>query len=168
MQRCLLILNLALLTFLSLPAAAQEPAEPSAEAPAEDFFDVVEVEIVNIDVFVTDKKGQPVAGLTRDDFAVFSDGRQVEVTNFYAVEDGREQTNRAAGTTDIQAPERQPSLSLSTQLAPEHRLWMIVYVDNYNLDSIERKRVFPCPRTSAIGCCPRYSISTQLEFRLSR
>ncbi len=142
----LLLPALALSLLTPIPAAAQEAAEPP-ESPADDFFDVVEVEIVNIDVFVTDKKGQPVTGLTRDDFAVFSDGRQVQISNFYVVEGGRERTSGTdAGTVEAPVAERGPGLTLSPELAPEHRLWMIVYVDNYNIDSIERKRVFPAVR----------------------
>ena len=148
MRYRLLIVALAALT-LSPMAAAQEAAAPEGDASAEDFFDVVEVEIVNIDVFVTDKKGQPVTGLSRDDFAVFSDGRPVEITNFYVVEGGRERVDDDGGAA-TEVPEREPSLSLSPELspelAPEHRLWMIVYIDNYNINSIERTRVLPAVR----------------------
>ncbi len=149
MPRRLLPTTLAVLLLIPISAGAQEAAEPPSDAPAEDFFDVVEVEIVNVDVFVTDKKGQPVTGLTRDDFVVFSDGRPVEVTNFYAVKDGREWTGGDdGGGADVTATAtvRDPRFSVSPELAPEHRLWMIVYVDNYNIESIERNRVFPALR----------------------
>ena len=36
--------------------------------------DTVEVNVVNVEVYVTDKKGNPVSGLTRDDFEIFEDG----------------------------------------------------------------------------------------------
>ncbi len=142
------LMLIAALMLSAVQAVAQEAAAPEGDAPASDFFDVVEVEIVNIDVFVTDKRGEPVTGLTRDDFTVFSDGRPAEITNFYVVEDGRERTGSEAARAVVEspAPERQPSLKLSPELAPEHRLWMIVYVDNYNINSIERTRVFPAVR----------------------
>ncbi len=146
MQR---FLNAALIASMLVPIQAMAQSAPAQEgdAPASDFFDVVEVEIVNIDVYVTDKQGRPVTGLSRDDFAVFSDGRPAEITNFYVVEGGRERADGAA-TAEIEtpAPEREPSLKLSPELAPEHRLWMIVYVDNFNINSIERTRVFPAVR----------------------
>jgi hypothetical protein len=44
------------------------------------FFDVVEVEVVNIDVWVTDGDGNPYSGLGRDDFVVLRDGRPVAVS----------------------------------------------------------------------------------------
>ncbi len=147
MQR---FLNAALIASMLVPIQAMAQSAPAQEgdAPASDFFDVVEVEIVNIDVYVTDKQGRPVTGLTRDDFAVFSDGRPAEITNFYVVEGGRERADGAVAGAEIEtpAPEREPSLKLSPELAPEHRLWMIVYVDNYNINSIERTRVFPAVR----------------------
>src|SRR2546422_5135316 len=56
----------------------------------------IEVYVVNVDVTVSDKRGQPVRGLTRDDFLVFEDGKPQKVTNFYVVEEGmaREQGER--------------------------------------------------------------------------
>ena len=143
MKRRLLLTALTML----LPILAIAQGQPAGEAPAEDFFDVVEVEIVNIDVFVTDRQGEPVTGLNRDDFIVLSDGRPVEITNFYVVEDGRERTD-GDGAPAVEQPSapRRPSLSFSPDLAPEHRLWMIVYVDNYNINSIERRRAFPAVR----------------------
>ena len=98
-------------------------------------------------MFVTDKTGEPITGLTRDDFVVLSDGRPTEVTNFYVVENGRERANDAdAANVAAPAPEREPSLALSPEVESEHRLWMIVYIDNYNINSIERNRVFPAVR----------------------
>ncbi len=126
----------------SLPAAAQPADEPADDAPREDFFDVVDVEIVNVDVWVTDKQGNPVDGLGKDDFVVLRDGEPVEVTNFYAVSDGRPVA--AAAAPDAGRPDRGAAAPPSEpEVAPEHRLWLIVYVDNYNIDPIERNRIFP-------------------------
>ena len=49
------------------------------------FFESLDVEIVGIDVMVTDSSGQPVLGLGREDFRVFEDGQPVELTHFAAV-----------------------------------------------------------------------------------
>ena len=126
------------------PSVAQE-GDDSADFS---FGEMVEVEIVNIDVYVTDKQGQAVQGLTRDDFTVYSDGREVEITNFYTVVGGREvvEGTETVAALETEETERQPSLSLAPELAPEHKLWMIVYVDNYNINSIERQRAFPAVR----------------------
>lgn len=46
------------------------------------------VDLVNVNVFVTDKRGNPITDLKREDFSVFEDGEAVSITNFYAVEGG--------------------------------------------------------------------------------
>jgi VWFA-related protein len=65
-------------------ATAQEsqPTDPTL-AP---FAEQVEVRVVNVDVVVTDRDGQPVGGLTREDFVVLEDGRPQPITNFYVVD----------------------------------------------------------------------------------
>ncbi|MDE2923329.1 MAG: VWA domain-containing protein [Acidobacteriota bacterium] len=65
--------------------AAEGPGDASAASPeerGEAFRDVVDVEVVEIDVFVADRRGRPVRGLKRDDFELRVDGRTVEVSNF--------------------------------------------------------------------------------------
>jgi VWFA-related protein len=60
------------------PAAAQAAAPqapPRATAS-------VELSLTNLDVVVTDAKGDPVRGLVAADFEVLHDGRPVELTNF--------------------------------------------------------------------------------------
>jgi VWFA-related protein len=49
--------------------------------------------VVNVDVTVTDKDGQPVYGLGRGDFRIFEDGKEQEITNFYRVEGVRLQAD---------------------------------------------------------------------------
>src|SRR5258708_7609874 len=49
----------------------------------------VDVSITNLDVIVTDSKGNRVIGLTKDDFEVIEDNLKQSVTNFYAVDAGR-------------------------------------------------------------------------------
>ncbi|HPA51100.1 MAG TPA: VWA domain-containing protein [Thermoanaerobaculia bacterium] len=61
---------------VALPAAqAAPPTPPRATAS-------VELSLTNLDVVVTDAKGNPVHGLVAADFEVLHDGRPVEVTNF--------------------------------------------------------------------------------------
>ena len=48
------------------------------------FVDEVELTVVNIDVFVTDKDGVAVTDLTANDFRVLQDGQEKRVTNFTA------------------------------------------------------------------------------------
>lgn len=173
----LLLLTLALLASpAALPLGAQEPDgeeagddvyRPSDEAlddseapPPEElevFVDTVDVQVVNVDVYVTDKKGNRVTGLGRDDFEVKEDGRPVKITNFYAVEDGREVTDAADGEATEQAEEAaeasQEDVAEASRPAPaplrheeadvpdEQRLFLVVYIDNFNLHPANRNRV---------------------------
>src|SRR5262245_39916627 len=67
------------------PRSAQEkPAQPppATESPA---FPS-EVEVVKVDVVVTDKKGVPIPGLSRDAFTVVEDGVAQTITSFEAIQ----------------------------------------------------------------------------------
>ncbi len=62
------------------PAAAQTAA---TDAPT--FGETVDVQLVNVEVWVTDRQGKPVTGLGIDDFEVREDGKIVEISNFAEV-----------------------------------------------------------------------------------
>ncbi len=64
------------------PCEGQESSPPLARFSSE-----VSVEVVTVDVVVTDRKGKPILGLDRDDFRVFEDGVEMEITNFFASQD---------------------------------------------------------------------------------
>jgi VWFA-related protein len=78
---------------------SREPAEPSpppppvepttpAQAPAVPPTFPSEVELITVDAVVLDESGQPVPGLTRDDFVVKEDDRPREVVSFQAFDVG--------------------------------------------------------------------------------
>jgi VWFA-related protein len=100
------------------------PAAAFQEAPVgEGFSDRIEVGVVNLEVFVADRKGKPVPDLRREDFEVFEDGKPVEVTNFYA----------EAG---------QPGASPSEPPKPvDQRLNLMVFVDDYNSEAANRNQM---------------------------
>jgi VWFA-related protein len=135
------------------PAISQSAAraEPEDSGVIEPFFEAVEVEVVNIDVWVTDKQGTPVEGLGKEDFVALRDGQPVEISNFYSVFDGRPvATGRATAIgSDTEKPAGGPAILTPEklrQVSPEHQLWLIVYIDNFNIDPIERRRVLPALR----------------------
>ena len=70
-----LLLSAAILTVSRPAAEAAPPAPPRATAS-------VELSVTNLDVVVTDAKGNPVRGLVAADFEVLHGGRAVELTNF--------------------------------------------------------------------------------------
>ena len=64
--------------------AQEETAAPAAPETAPPTF-AAEVEQVIVDLVVTDKKGNPVAGLGRDEMTVVEDGKPQEIVSFEAV-----------------------------------------------------------------------------------
>ncbi len=129
-------------------AFAAPPAKPPAAASTakaeEPFVDIVNVGVVNVDVYVTDKQGNAIKGLTKNDFQLLENGRPVEITNFYAVNDGKAVTPLTAAETAA-APAAPGALAPSEmekiQTPEDQRLRLIVYVDNYNLQPFDRNRV---------------------------
>ncbi|HEX2223770.1 MAG TPA: hypothetical protein VHN15_06170, partial [Thermoanaerobaculia bacterium] len=81
LRAALLAAGLLVLPALTGPAAAQrgKNQEPAQE---DSFFGSVDVNVVTVEVFVTDKDGKFVPGLTQADFEILEDGKPVEITNF--------------------------------------------------------------------------------------
>ena len=129
------------------PTAAEQQREE------EQFVDIVNVSVVNIDAYVTDKQGKAVTGLTKDDFQLFENGRPVEITNFYAVNEGKsvvveEPAAPSAAPAPAAPPLPQtPQASQAPQAFEEpstpldQRLRLIIYIDNFNLRPFNRNRV---------------------------
>lgn len=146
------LVPLSALVILALPAlaGAAEPAKPAPPPSTDDtFFEVMEVNVVNVDVYVTDRQGKPVKGLTKDDFVVYEDGKPIEITNFYAADD---QTLTAA------APEAAPTEATAApearQVPPEQQLHLAIYIDNRNLTPRSRNEALKSVR-SFLGTQPR-------------
>ncbi len=101
------------------------------------FVERVQVNLVNVEVVVTDSSGKPVAGLNREDFDVREDDRPMVVSHFYRVEGAR--------SSEPSAPSTSPAREEAgfTALVPEdQRLHLVIYVDNRNLEPGNRNRVF--------------------------
>ncbi len=129
---------------LMLGAGAPGAQEPDPIEPPEGvFFESVDVNLVNVDVHVTDKKGNRVPDLTIDDFEIYENGRPMKITNFYAVEDGRRRPPEGGVEAprelpvDIQAPDRLDPLALPE----DQRLSLILYFDNMRLRPFNRNKV---------------------------
>jgi VWFA-related protein len=142
-------LALALALSLAATAALAQDETEGSDATAQ-FVESVEVQIVNVDVWVTDRDGKPVTGLTQDDFVVRRDGEPVPITNFYAVDGGRAVAAPETAETEAQPPSSTPPLERRAPrptLPPEHRLWLVAYIDNANIEPNHRRRVLPDLRT---------------------
>jgi len=89
----------------------------------------VDVNVVNVDVTVTDQKGRPVMNLTRGDFEVFEDGKPMTITNFSAIEHTVQKTTVVPSTIAQTAPAQAPV-----------RRKLLICVDTNYLDKVERDR----------------------------
>lgn len=136
------VLAMLALPLFSVPSSRAQEGSGDQDSPEGVFFDVTHINVVNVDVYVTDKKGNRVTDLTADDFVVRENGEPMEVTNFYAVANGRPQaTASAVGEGGSRGEAGRGDLRLSEIEVPEEqRLHLIIYVDNYNLHPSTRNR----------------------------
>jgi VWFA-related protein len=114
---------------------AQKMPKPADLPP---LAESVTVAVTNVEVVVTDKKGNRVPGLRKEDFQVFEDGVPQPLTNFYAVAGGKAllpEGNEVSLTT-----EAQPAGAAEIPVALKAKY--IVYIDNLNIHPLHRTRVF--------------------------
>lgn len=119
--------------------AQNKPAAP--EAVDQDLGEVIQVNVVNVDVYVTDKSGKRIQGLTKDDFEVYENGKKVAITNFYAVEGGKAKMIGDEPAPPPAASSPVPGRPAQPALPEDQRLRLVVYIDNFNLHPFNRNRV---------------------------
>ncbi len=130
--------------FLAMPAGLGG-AQVSNPGGVEGFFESIDVNVVNLDVYVTDKRGNPVVGLRQEDFEVFEDGKPMPITNFYAVDGGQPVSGSDLAIVPEgvpSAPQGGPVAETAASLPEEQRLHLVVYIDNFNIRPFNRNRVF--------------------------
>lgn len=99
----------------------------SSSLASAQFLEKVEVRVVNVDVTVTDRDGQPVSGLTKDDFTILEDGKPQAISHFQAIEKTVSQTKAADAA---------PAAPASDD--PRFRRKVLVIVDNLNIRPRDR------------------------------
>jgi VWFA-related protein len=129
------------------PPTDQSPASPTTSitvSPAvsqDGFGEKVEVNVVNVDVQVTDRDGNPVPGLDRKDFELFEDGKRVEISYFEEVDRGAPRPRQATAPGEVSEP-AMPSMDLTVTGAPAtDSMHFVVYIDNANTRPAHRARV---------------------------
>lgn len=129
-------LSAALILALGLPVIAQEESVPP-------LVENVDVRVINVDVVVTDRRGNPVRGLTIDDFQVFENGRPVKLTNFYEVvsEPAPVQVQTAELPPTTSGPI--PTVERGGENIPDNQKRRIIFfIDNLSMHPFNRNRVF--------------------------
>ncbi|MXX74431.1 MAG: VWA domain-containing protein [Holophagales bacterium] len=120
--------GLVALTPLAAPAQTQD-----ADRPA--FSEVVDVQLVNVEVWVSDNRGRPVTGLSLDDFEVREDGRPVTVEFFSEVTDAV--AARPAERGDQTAA---PAPEAAAGAGPAEPAHLVLYFDDLHLGPASRKQ----------------------------
>lgn len=109
----------------------QEPESPR-------LVENIDVRIINVDVIVTDKRGNFIPNLTADDFTILENSVPKPITNFYEVQ------GSVAKNVVEEAPVEAPVVPEATkkEVAENMKRRIIFYVDNLSLSPFNRNRVF--------------------------
>ncbi|HEV7574070.1 MAG TPA: VWA domain-containing protein [Thermoanaerobaculia bacterium] len=130
-----LVLIAAMNAFTAGPLAAQKKNQPAPETPK--LSESIDVRVIGVDVVVTDKKGNSVTGLTKDDFQIFENGTEKPISNFYEIE-GKTAAQAVVVPTPGAPAVAPPKEEINEQL----RRRIILYIDNLSLAPFNRNRVF--------------------------
>jgi VWFA-related protein len=119
----------------ALLAAACPLFAATTETPIPRAGETIEVSIVNLDVIVTDKLGQRVHGLTKDDFQVFEDGKPQAISNFaaYAPEAKSEVIASKSGVSMPAAP---------AETAKRQRRTIAIFIEDFRLPEDRVRTIF--------------------------
>jgi VWFA-related protein len=99
------------------------------------FSETVEVRVTNVEAIVTDKAGKPVGGLTKDDFEVYENGVQQELTNFAEVHESVPSATLTPG---------EPATAATEPVVRDPRRRLItIFVDNASLEMGNRNVILP-------------------------
>jgi len=140
-KHCLIVwILVAALTLPVVPGAAdEEEQEGLRRVGGLTFVDEIALTIANLVVYVTDKKGRAVTTLTKDDFEIFQDGDPKQISNFklYTSEVVRSELGVTEG---LGIPAATP-IPVATAAGGPQPVYLVLYIDNQNLDPLDRNRV---------------------------
>lgn len=107
----------------------------AVSSPAQDIprvsGEVLDVSIVNVDCVVTDKKGNRVKGLTKDDFEILEDGKLQAISNFAEY---RDEDSTQIGEGKVEAG--------GETVRPSQPRALVVFVDDLHLAKFKTEPVF--------------------------
>lgn len=126
---------LTVLVLLSMGTGAHGQAAETVHREA------IRVELVNVEVRVTDRKGLPVSDLGEEDFELLVDGETVEISNFSLIENGQ---SVSAGVKDEDVlPEVEVGDQKTEEISRprEDPFWLVIYFDQLQMRQADRTRL---------------------------
>lgn len=140
MKTSLRFVAAAALAALTVLPTASAQKRPEGEIPR--LVENIDVRIINIDVVVTDRRGNPITGLKREDFEIFENNVPKQISNFYAVEGARPVAVESETKQTAAAPAPSTAPVRSNEVPENMRRRLIFYIDNLSLAPFNRNRVF--------------------------
>ncbi len=122
-----------LVAALALAQAAKPTPAPAPPIPP--VGERVEVNITNIEVVVTDSRGNRVTDLTKDDFEVLQDRVPQKIENFYSVGGGKVTFGDGSSAPLLVADAK-------GELPHDMQARFVLYIDNLNIQPQNRNRMF--------------------------
>lgn len=101
------------------------------------FVDRVDVELVSIEVVVSDADGFRVSGLRKEDFELYEDGDLVEVSHFYAADRAKTKTDAEGRLVDLHGGD-EPDAGVEANEPAGH---VGIFFDELHLNAYNRNRV---------------------------
>ena len=125
--------------FVFTPQMLAQEAETTATSPQSQFGERIDVRVVNVDVYVTDRKGNRISGLTQADFELEVDGKEMPISNFYAESGGRVNER-------VQPIERRSDTEFTpieeVTVASDRRAHVVILIDHTRLQPANRAKAF--------------------------
>lgn len=122
-----------LLATIPVPATF---AQSNQQADEQKLVINMDVRVINVDVVVTDRKGNPVPNLKASDFEIYENGVAKPVSNFYEIlgDQAKSVVNSETGTAT--------TTDVPPEVAEQLKRRIIFYIDNLSLAPFNRNRVF--------------------------
>jgi VWFA-related protein len=113
---------------VAVTASAAVSADRETTQQVATFFSPIDVQLVTVEVRVTNADGEPIPGLTPADFEVREDGEPVEISHFFA--------SRA-----VQEDSESVNVSSTVPAVPHQELYLALYFDDIDTDARRRMSV---------------------------
>jgi VWFA-related protein len=133
-------LAIALLIPVAVSLTAPRTAADDEGQQAARFASEIAVDVVTVDVVVTDRRDRPILDLERGDFEVFEDEKRMEITNFLAVVPPAPADARPARTPEAEPPAAKEG---EEPRGPEGSRYLMLYVDHVFMHSQSLRRLRP-------------------------